>query len=501
MSTTNTVLNFARRLSRNVVSAAQRELNAERLLEKAMSTFIETAGERADKGHPGATWEPGKPLKLLMAGYSGTRNTGADVRVEEMIRQFRHLFGDDHLELSLVVFDAKNTRGYFRTAKHVVIPQVFPKWLYDNVHKHHGVIACEGSMFKSKFANALTTMMVGALGLAQAENKLAVGYGGEAGHMEDSVRELVRQYCSEAYIIARNEASKDVLGELDIACEVGTDTAWTFEPSPASTGEALLKQAGWDGQKPIVAVAPINPFWWPVRPDVRKYVMRAATGAYSHSHYKSIYFHNDDPKVAKRQDAYLQGLADGVIRFAKERDVFVIVVGSEQLDRDACEDLADKLPGQTPLFVADEVDMYDMVSVLRRCRYLVSSRYHAIVTSMPGGVLPVGVTMDERIENLLTDVGASEQCLRVDDPELGDKVLAQLHHAEANADTLTESLHRCVVRNMERMGVMGQFLVEHVRQFHPEFPFSEHLGQQGSPWDHLPALSQELSTLVERYGA
>jgi len=32
-------------------------------------------------------------------------------------------------------------------------------------------------MFKSKFANALTTMMIGSLGFASSENKLSVGYG------------------------------------------------------------------------------------------------------------------------------------------------------------------------------------------------------------------------------------------------------------------------------------------------------------------------------------
>jgi hypothetical protein len=29
-------------------------------------------------------WQPGEKLKLLFAGYNGTRNTGSDVRVEEM---------------------------------------------------------------------------------------------------------------------------------------------------------------------------------------------------------------------------------------------------------------------------------------------------------------------------------------------------------------------------------------------------------------------------------
>jgi hypothetical protein len=37
--------------------------------------------------------EPTEKPKLLFAGYNGTRNTGSDIRVEEMLRQVRHLFG------------------------------------------------------------------------------------------------------------------------------------------------------------------------------------------------------------------------------------------------------------------------------------------------------------------------------------------------------------------------------------------------------------------------
>jgi hypothetical protein len=38
-------------------------------------------------------WQPGEKLKLLFAGYNGTRNTGSDVRVEEMLRQIRRILG------------------------------------------------------------------------------------------------------------------------------------------------------------------------------------------------------------------------------------------------------------------------------------------------------------------------------------------------------------------------------------------------------------------------
>ena len=47
-------------------------------------------------------WQPGERLKLLFAGYNGTRNTGSDVRVAEMLRQLRHVLGADRVEFSVM---------------------------------------------------------------------------------------------------------------------------------------------------------------------------------------------------------------------------------------------------------------------------------------------------------------------------------------------------------------------------------------------------------------
>ena len=121
------------------------------------------------KGEP---WKPGEKLKLLFAGYNGTRNTGSDVRVEEMLRQVRRILGPEHVDLTMMTFNFDRSRGYFEGTSQVRLPDIFPPFLSNEVPKHHGVVACEGSMFKSKFANALATMMIGSLGIAAAENKL-----------------------------------------------------------------------------------------------------------------------------------------------------------------------------------------------------------------------------------------------------------------------------------------------------------------------------------------
>src|SRR6201984_985700 len=152
------------------------------ILEAWVSSNIERAKARGMRGG-NRPWQPGEKLKLLFAGYNGTRNTGSDVRVEEMLRQVRHILGAENVELSVMSQSFDFSRGYFDGTEQVHLPDIFPPFLAREVPKHHGVVACEGSAFKSKFANALTTMMIGSLGIAAAQDKLSIGYGSAEGGM------------------------------------------------------------------------------------------------------------------------------------------------------------------------------------------------------------------------------------------------------------------------------------------------------------------------------
>ena len=495
---------LAGRAARAAVDRTKEALDPDRLLQASMAALIETARTRHESD-PSPRWRTGEPLKLLLAGYVGTRNTGADVRTEEMIKQFRHLFGDEHVELSIVTTDPSKTRGYFKTVRQLQIPQVFPAFLFENVRPQHGVIACEGSMFKSKFASALTTMMVGALGLAAAEEKIAVGYGGEAGAMDASLEELIRDVLAErALVITRNPESSAVLDRLGLETKAGTDTAWTFEGAPPEAAEKLLRRAGWDGEMPVVAICPIHPFWWPVKPDPVRAAVHGLTGAHERSHYQSIYFHTDGPDVDAAFARYIGHLAGAVDDFRRKHRVFPIIVGMEALDRLACERLADALGSRPraekpPIFCADDHDMFAMVALLRRSALIVSSRYHAIVCSMPAAVPSIGVTMDERIRNLMRDRNQPELALEVDDPALDDHLLAQMERAFAEPDAMREAIERSVATNLVRMGEMGIHLVDHVRAHHPRFPFAKALGSGGDPLAHLPPLAARQRAIVERW--
>jgi polysaccharide pyruvyl transferase WcaK-like protein len=464
------------------------------VLEAWVSANIERAKARWMLGNH-KPWQPGEKLKLLFAGYNGTRNTGSDVRVEEMLRQIRHILGANRVEFSVMSQSFERSKGYFDGTRQVHLPDIFPPFLSDEVPRHHGVVACEGSMFKSKFANALTTMMIGSLGIAAVENKLSVGYGAEAGHMDPLLAKMCARYCKNSLIITRNEESRGILSELGVPTQLGTDTAWTFEPKPPEYGQSVLRQVGWDGKTPVLVVCPINPFEWPVKASVAKYAVRSLTGAYKDSHYRTVYFHNSGPAADRAYQHYLTSIANAVDAFRKQRNVFVILVATERLDARPANKISEKLGG-VPVLTSDQYNMYELVSILCSCHMMASSRYHGIVTSMPSLVPSAGITMDERIRNLMRERGHQELLMTVDDPDLEPKLLAALNVLATEGERISDGIARTVVKNLKVMAQMGVFFEEEVQRRYPEFP------TRTGEWsweDYLPPMNESLRQLVSAF--
>ncbi len=455
-------------------------------IERAKAAWMLGAGKR---------WQPGEQLKLLFAGYNGTRNMGSDVRVEEMLRQIRHILGADRVDFSVMTQNFDFSRGYFAGTQQVHLPDIFPPFLADEIPKHDGVVACEGSMFKSKFANALTTMMIGSLGIAAAQNKLSVGYGAEAGHMDPLVAKMCGRYCRNSLVITRNEESRSLLRELGIPTELGTDTAWTFEPRPAEYGQGVLRKVGWDGRTPVLVVCPINPFEWPVKASVAKYALRTLTGAYKDSHYRTVYFHHSGPAATEAYQKYWNAIANAVDAFRKKKSVFVILAATERLDARPARRIAEKLGG-VPVLTSDEYNMYELVSILRSCHMMASSRYHGIVTSMPALVPSCGITMDERIRNLMRERSQNDLSMAVDDPELEGKLLAALETLSREGERIADGIARTVVRNLKVMARMGVHFEEELQRRYPEF---ETRRGEWSWEDYLPPMSGALHELVTAY--
>ncbi len=169
------------------------------------------------------------------------------------------------------------------------------------------------------------------------------------------------------------------------------------------------------------------------------------------------------------------------------------MIAMEMLDRDACKRVAQRLGG-APVFGSDQFNMFELVSILRTTDRILSSRYHAIVTSMPAGIPSAGVTMDERIRNLMRERGHEHLLMRVDDADLADRIVMALNALDSETDAIRDGMEGTVARNLQMMARMGTYFEEQVAKRYPEFPIRT--GVLG--WEkYLPPLSPNLVKLLE----
>jgi polysaccharide pyruvyl transferase WcaK-like protein len=140
--------------------------------------------------------------------------------------------------------------------------------------------------------------------------------------------------------------------------------------------------------------------------------------------------------------------------------------------------------------------MYQLVSIARRGAMMVSSRYHGIVTTMPAGVVSAGITMDERIRNLMRQRGQEHLFLEVDEPDLENRLGAVLDTLHRDGERIRAGIATTVVAHLKEMARMGVYFEEDVRKRYPDFPTRTGIHS----WEeYLPPLPAELRALVEAH--
>ncbi len=401
-------------------------------------------------------------LHILLAGYNGAGNTGSDIRVAEIRKQLEERLGTDQIEISVMTLDEEAIRCYFDDDVHLVHTYSIFFWdLFKACCANQAVILCEGSTLKSKFANALTLYSCEAAGIMKNQHKPCIAYGSEAGEMDAFLERTVRHLCSDTYFIARTQNSLDQIHSLGLAGHLGTDAAWKFDSS-SYNGWAVrrLKQSDWDGVSPLLGIAPINPFWWPVKPSLAKWLKTKITGDHSFQ-FQLWYFFSWSKQRKQLFEDYLDAIAGAVNEFATAFSCHVVILGMEQLDKDACDKLKAKLEMPVSVFLSSDHNGYEMASVLRQLSFLITSRYHAEVLSMEAKVPGIAISMDERLDNLLQEMDmCRNQLLHAEDPDLSSKLKNALEFVRTHQKNLKEELGPQLMHYQKTLDEMGDFLIK-----------------------------------------
>ncbi|MCD7809295.1 MAG: polysaccharide pyruvyl transferase family protein, partial [Erysipelotrichaceae bacterium] len=401
-------------------------------------------------------------LYVLLVGYNGARNTGADVRVAEITRQLQQHFGKNHIHISIMTLDKENMRCYFDSSVQLIsFSSIFFWKLFKACCANQAVVLCEGSTLKSKFANALTLYFCEAAGIMKKQHKPCIAYGSEAGEMDPFLKRTVKKLCADTYFIARTQNSLNMIQQLGLKGHLGTDAAWRFDSfSYEQWAITQLRESGWDEVSPLLGIAPINPFWWPVKPSLGKWLKSKITGDYS-LQFQLWYFFSWSKKRQQQFDDYLDAIALAVNDFTAKHACHVVIIGMERLDADACHRLQAKLTVPSSIFLSSDYDGYKMSAILRKLSILVTSRYHAQVLSMNNQVPSVAISMDERLDNIMQDMNLSKhQLLHVDDANLASSLKASLEYVWFNQKQIQDKMAYQLICYQNELDKMGYFLFE-----------------------------------------
>jgi polysaccharide pyruvyl transferase WcaK-like protein len=402
--------------------------------------------------------------RILLAGYSGACNTGADLRTGEIVRQLWAELGADRLELGVLVVGARALPDWGP----VTIERIEgypPDAVHDLCVRYDAVVICEGSLFTSTFSNSLAMLLTAFLGMATALGKPAVAYGAEADHMSPEIEAFVRSQAAQALLIARNAPSQQRLTAMGLAAELGTDTAWSYRPAHPKAADTALRALGWDGEAEVLVLCPTNPFRWPLVPDPAKALLASLTGQPEPDHYQGMMFFQPAEISGRRCAAFLDSLARAVREHAARRPsgVYPVIVGMEANDRQACADLAKRLDAPGSL-IAGDVDPDMIVAILSSASRLVSARYHAVLLSMTAGVPAVGLAYDQRVPALLAEAGHAELALQVDASDLAAVLAARLDRLASHGAEVGDAFARLAARQRQVQAAMGRRVAAHLAE-------------------------------------
>ncbi len=409
-------------------------------------------------------WREGKKIKILLAGYNGARNTGSDVRVVAIVEQLKSLF-KEQAEITVMTMDEESLAGYFGDdVKLLRFSSLFPFDLFKACSSHHVTILVEGSTLKSTFANALTLFLCEAAGVTTHQGKPCIAYGSEVGKMEMFLSQAAKRLCRKTYFVTRTKNSLDQLRKLGLQGHNGTDTAWIYDKAISSEeAECLLKKQGWDGKMPLLGIAVINPFCWPVRASLWKWIK----GHFQDDlpgQYDKWYFFSDSPERRKAYHCYIDEIAKGVNAFLVENEFFPVVVGMERLDEKACKEVRQKLNAGSAIFLSRDTSGNIMTGILRKLSLLVTSRYHASVLSMESGCPIVAVSMDERLDGIMQETNLEDYLLKVSDHELGRKIQETLSRCWKEKESIHELIQQRLPQYKKTLDEMGMFLKRYIQE-------------------------------------
>jgi polysaccharide pyruvyl transferase WcaK-like protein len=357
--------------------------------------------------------------RVLLIGYSGANNTGAEALLQVDIEDVRAVFGEEAVLTVPALKDPANLRRYLHegpTLRIVRMPSIFLSATRRLVREHDIVLLVEGSAYMDSWTSALLWYFLWATRCADREGKPCLAYAVDAGQLRPRNQRLVRRWANTTeLIVTRSRAAADRLRRWGVTAplESTADNAFNFEPRQEDRDWA---NAIWpELDRPPVGIAAVDFSRWPVviRPWGR-----------AEDRYRWPYYFSTSSARRRASGELARGYARLADRMIERHERSVALICMEELDEPFARAIHREMahPERAGVFSSREHDASRMTALLRSLGVLVTSRYHASVLSLPEGVPQVAVGHDLRLRTLYEELGLDDAFFAVDDPGMFDGI-------------------------------------------------------------------------------
>src|SRR5512135_2785988 len=343
--------------------------------------------------------------RVLMLGYSGANNTGAEALLLADIEDVQAVLGPQAV-ITIPSLNPANLRRYVKETPNLRIafmPTLFFSTLSRLVRENDLVMLVEGSTYMDTWSSAMLWCYLWTTHCAHVMGKPSLAYAVDAGEIKSAFnRWLIRREGSQtSLIITRAAAAAERMRSLGVTApfKVTADNAFVFHPDPADAG--LLYRAWPEAGPDVVGMALVDFYQWPV-------VMKP--WGPKEDCYKWPYYFTRSPERTRATEALARSYAaladDMITRYGKA----VALIAMEGLDEAIVRKVHSYMahPERARVFSSCQYNASQIVSILRSLEALLTSRYHACVLSMAAQVPQLAIGHDLRLKTIYQELGLFE---------------------------------------------------------------------------------------------
>jgi polysaccharide pyruvyl transferase WcaK-like protein len=399
-------------------------------------------------------------IRVLMVGYNGANNTGAEALLLSDIEDVRAVLGSK-AHITVPTLNEANLRRYLAEGPALRIapmPTLFFASIRRMVRESDLVLLVEGSTYMDTWGSPLLWAFLWATHCAAEMGKPCLAYAVDAGTLKPVNEQWVRRVASRTdLIVTRNSAAAGRLRAAGVSAPIlsTADNAFTFQPREADRG--WLEREWPRAAGGVVGLAPNDFHLWPV--VMRPWGRRDRC-------YKWPYYFSNSPERQAAGDELARTYAAMADQIVERTGKAVALICMEQVDEAIARRVHGYMthPDDARVFSAREHDASRMTALLRGLDLLITSRYHAAVLSLAAGVPQIAVGHDTRLDTLYRDLGLHEEWFLTPERvgELGQLVERLLAAPELQGEALARGHAEHLARARQSRRLLAQFVSEHL---------------------------------------